>query len=223
MAETSIFCNIGPILTVFIGGLCLADEKVTLPAVIKVSISFIGVLMIIKGKKETIELTEGASFAYNDEKMEFHLWYYGVMALVPCSIATYNFTLGFLRGLNPKFIPFYMTVTSIVVYGSMLLLLPEFGNVVPTENELENYDIKVFWFLSLGLSGACYLAAMQTKILGFRYDLVTRVAAIEYLETPYSLIIDVTLFNISYSKMSLTGLGLVISMFLINIFRALGT
>ena len=66
VAETSIFCNIGPILTVFIGGLCLKDEKVTFPAVVKVSISFLGVLMIIKGKEETVALTEGASFAYSD-------------------------------------------------------------------------------------------------------------------------------------------------------------
>ena len=76
--------------------------------------------MIIKGKEATIELTEASSFAFSDEKMEFHIWYYGVMALVPCSIATYNFTLGYLRGLNPKFIPFYMTFLSIIIYGSLM-------------------------------------------------------------------------------------------------------
>ena len=51
VAETSIFCNMGPILTVFIGGLCLKDERVTLSMVAKVSVSFIGVMMVILGKK----------------------------------------------------------------------------------------------------------------------------------------------------------------------------
>ena len=51
VAETSIFCNIGPILTVFVGGLFMADERVTLPAVIKVSIAFIGVTMVVMGKQ----------------------------------------------------------------------------------------------------------------------------------------------------------------------------
>ena len=51
VAETSIFCNMGPILTVFIGGLCLKDERVTLSMVAKVSVSFIGVTMVILGKK----------------------------------------------------------------------------------------------------------------------------------------------------------------------------
>ena len=55
VAETSIFCNIGPILTVFIGGIFLADERVTWPAVAKVSIAFIGVTMIVMGKEQTIE------------------------------------------------------------------------------------------------------------------------------------------------------------------------
>ena len=221
VAETSIFCNIGPILTVFIGGLCIADERVTLSAVVKVSISFIGVTMVVLGKKETIKQTEGASFAYNDDKMEFHYWYYAVMAMVPFAIAMYNFTLGFLRGLNPKFIPFYMTFVSIFVYGIMTCFCTEMGNTLPSEEELESNGIHVFWLLALGLNGLCYLIAMQTKVLGFRYDLVTRVAPIEYLETPYSLIIDALLFNVSFSKMSLSGLGLVIMMFLIIIFQSL--
>ena len=81
----------------------------------------------------------------------------------------------------------------------------------------------MFWLLALGFSGAFYLAAMQTKILGFRYDLVTRVAPIEYLETPYSLIIDALVFNVSFSALSLTGLGLVITMFFIIIYQSLKT
>ena len=143
------------------------------------------------------------------------------MALVPSAIATYNFTLGYLRGLNPKFIPFYMTILSIIVYGIMMCFFTEMGNTLPTEEELEKNGIHVFWILSLGLNGFCYLIAMQTKVLGFRYDLVTRVAPIEYLETPYSLIIDAIVFNVSFSNMSLTGLGLVITMFLIIIYQSL--
>ena len=114
----------------------MKDERVTFPAVLKVSISFIGVTMVILGKKETIERTTGASFAYSDEKMEYHLWYYAVMALVPSAIATYNFTLGYLRGLNPKFIPFYMTIVSIIVYGVMMCFFTELGNTLPSDEEL---------------------------------------------------------------------------------------
>ena len=153
--------------------------------------------------------------------MEYHLWYYAVMLLVPCSIATYNFTLGYLRNLNPKLIPFYMSTISVALYGAISFIKDV--KFTPEEEELETYGIHVFWLLALVANGACYLAAMQTKILGFRYDLVTRVAPVEYLETPYSLIVDAIVFNVSFSMMQLVGLGIVITMFIIIILTSLST
>ena len=153
--------------------------------------------------------------------MEFHLWYYAVMAIVPLSIATYNFTLGYLRDLSPKLIPFYMSTVSMVLYGGVCLVMGlEF---IPTTTELDDHPIYMFWLLALVANGACYLAAMQTKIAGFKYDLVTRVAPVEYLETPYSLIVDAILFKVSFSTLALSGLGLVIVMFVILIYQSLTT
>ena len=107
ISEIAIFCNIGPILTVFIGGLFLKKENINLITVITVCIFFIGVMMIISGKKKTIEMTKGPDFAHENAKMEFHLWYYAVMSLVPIFIAIENFTLGYLRDKHPKFLVFY--------------------------------------------------------------------------------------------------------------------
>ena len=64
ITEIAIFCNIGPILTVFIGKLCMENEKVSLNALIKVCVSFTGVVMMIVGKKKTVEQTEEPDFAH---------------------------------------------------------------------------------------------------------------------------------------------------------------
>lgn len=50
LAEVTVFLNLGPILTVFAGALCLKNEVVGLEHIVKVVISFIGVLLIVLGK-----------------------------------------------------------------------------------------------------------------------------------------------------------------------------
>ena len=50
ISEVTVFLNIGPILTVFAGALCLRNEVVGIEHLVKVVIAFMGVLFIVLGK-----------------------------------------------------------------------------------------------------------------------------------------------------------------------------
>ena len=63
MAEVEVFNNLGQISTVFIGALVLKNENVTWSQVVKVIIMFIGVMLIILGKRKTVELTNSSKDA----------------------------------------------------------------------------------------------------------------------------------------------------------------
>jgi len=55
LSVVSIFLNCGPILTVILGGIILASERITLGTVAKAAIAFVGVLLITLGAPATPE------------------------------------------------------------------------------------------------------------------------------------------------------------------------
>ena len=54
IAEVAMFLNLGPILTVFVAGCFIASEGAKCSDTIKVILSFIGVVLIVLGKKQAI-------------------------------------------------------------------------------------------------------------------------------------------------------------------------
>ena len=49
LTVVAIFLNVGPILSVLVAGLIIASERITLGAVVKAVIAFVGVLLITLG------------------------------------------------------------------------------------------------------------------------------------------------------------------------------
>ena len=92
LAEVEVFLNIGQIGTVFIGALCLKNEGVTWSLILRVVIMFIGVMLIILGKRDTVGRTES-----EENAEEFNLWYFAVMGTGPIAIVLINIPLSFLR------------------------------------------------------------------------------------------------------------------------------
>ena len=61
------------------------------------------------------------------------------------------------------------------------------------------------------------LLAWHLKILAFKYDRVSRVSPIFYLESAFSLFIDIIVFHVEFSALQVVGLVLVIGVFLVII------
>ena len=88
---------------------------------------------------------------------------------------------------------------------------------MPSDDEAKVHGRAIFWLLSIIVNGACYNLAWQFKVQAYKCDLVTRVSPIFYLETAFSMLLDIVLFKINFSPLQLTGLILVVGMFLIII------
>ena len=58
------------------------------------------------------------------------------------------------------------------------------------------------------------------KVLGFKYDSVTRVSPIMYLEIVFALIFDIALFHVHFTKLQVSGIAIVIAGFLVQIIQA---
>ena len=51
IAEVSLFLNIGPILAVFVSGYFMPSERARCIDIVKVIFSFVGVMLIVFGKR----------------------------------------------------------------------------------------------------------------------------------------------------------------------------
>lgn len=67
--------------------------------------------------------------------------------------------------------------------------------------------------LATVVSGAINMTAWIFKVNAFKYDRVSRVTPIFYLESVFGLIIDYVALNTSFDLLQLSGLLLVFTMF----------
>ena len=111
----------------FIGALVLKNESLTCGHVVKVIIMFVGVMLIILGKRKTVELTK------HEEGKSFNLWYFAIMATAPLAIVLINIPMATLRVLNQVVVPFYMCCISTVVYGIVCII--QYDRFMPTDEE----------------------------------------------------------------------------------------
>ena len=77
--------------------------------------------------------------------------------------------------------------------------------------------------MALVANGIAYLFAWFVKVTGYKYDLVSRVAPIFYLESVFALLIDIIFFDVSFSAIQIVGLVVVIGVFFTIIVKAYHT
>ena len=93
LTTVTIYLNCGPILTVLMGGIFNASEKLTLGNLAKAIFTFIGVLLISIG---TPKVTQTKNFTDDKPKViqEINWFNYVLMALMPVLIAFGNHAMG---------------------------------------------------------------------------------------------------------------------------------
>ena len=67
--------------------------------------------------------------------------------------------------------------------------------------------------MALVSNGLAYICAWQIKMLAYKYDNVSRVAPIFYVESVIALLIDIIFFDESFTVLQIVGLVLVIGVF----------
>ena len=57
------------------------------------------------------------------------------------------------------------------------------------------------------------VCAWQLKVLAFKYERVSRISPVFYLDSAIALVLDIALFDATYTALQIVGLALVICMF----------
>ena len=224
----TIFLNCGPILTVFLCAALLSSEKLTNSIVIKVVVAFIGVLFITFGAPETETSDAATQLPGQDalsqgetevnEKVEARWYHYITLVAMPLAIALGNTMMGEVRNLDPILIPFYLNLI-ITVIGIFVCSFGENG-FFPSEHDLSVHPKWIFLLLTLICQGISSLLAWSLKVLAYKYDRVSRVSPVFYLESAFALILDLILFDATFTGLQIIGLALVIGVFAFIIISA---
>ena len=77
-----------------------------------------------------------------------------------------------------------------------------------------------FWLLSVPLAGISNIFAWAFKIEAMRYEVVTKVVPIFYLESVVGILSDYMIFNVTFSKLQLFGVAVVFTIFVAKIMHA---
>ena len=64
------------------------------------------------------------------------------------------------------------------------------------------------------------LMAWNLKMLAYKYDNVSRVSPVFYVESAIALVLDITVFNVIFTTVQVVGLVLVIGVFFVIIVSA---
>ena len=137
---------------------------------------------------------------------------------MPLMIALGNTMMGEVRNLDPILIPFYLNLI-ITVIGIFACAFGEKG-FVPSDQDLSVHPTWLFLLLTLICQGIASLLAWSLKVLAYKYDRVSRVSPVFYLESAFALILDLILFDASFSGLQIIGLALVIGVFAFIIISA---
>ena len=64
------------------------------------------------------------------------------------------------------------------------------------------------------MSGLANLFSWHFKVTAYKYDIVSRVSPIAYMESIHAFLIDTLMFGVAFSVMQLFGIGFVFLMFI---------
>lgn len=71
------------------------------------------------------------------------------------------------------------------------------------------------------MSGFSNILAWHFKITAFKYDRVSRVSPISYLESVFGLLIDRIIFSVDFGMLQVVGISLVFGMFVAKIYYSI--
>lgn len=203
IVTVSIFLNLGPLLTVVLA-VWILKEPASAAAFIQVGIGFVGVVLIVLGDiEDDVETTEA------DAEMETEkIILYFLLAATPLIVALGNFSASKISQ-HPKieihFIPWWVNLLCVVIFGSICIIE---WTYIPSS--------ALFWFVAF-LSGLSNLLSWQFKVTAYKYDIVSRVSPIAYMESIHAFLIDTIIFGVAFSYMQLCGIALIFLMFFIKI------
>lgn len=197
IVTVSIFLNLGPLLTVVLA-IWILNEKPNIFAFIQVGIGFFGVILIVVGDVADHNKDSGIS-----ESEKYIL--YGLLAITPIIVALGNFKASVISQhpmIEIHFIPWWVNLLCVIIFGTTCLLQWVY---LPTN--------PLFWFISM-LSGLANLLSWHFKVTAYKYDIVSRVSPIAYMESIHAFLIDTLIFSVAFSVMQLFGIGFVFLMFI---------
>ena len=135
---------------------------------------------------------------------------------MPLGVSVGSLAMGDLRKLDPLIILFYGTICIFVI--SFVGCAANGVGFFPAETKVQGYSY--WWLISCIVSGTSYLVSWIFKILGYRYDRVTRVSPIFYMESGLSLIVDIAVFKVYFSATQIIGLAIIIICFATIVIQA---
>ena len=198
MIEVNIFLNIGPLLTVVLGGIFHPSERVTVQIIVKVLLAFTGVLLITLGAPNSDQILE-IDGEQSDKFAIKAAWYnYIAMTTMPIALAFGNLAMGELRHLDPILISFYANACNLLLSITICLCNSKTGFYPLEASQTWSTDggaLRFFSVAILGVGGCAYLA-WSLKVIGYRFDRVTRISPLFYLESAFALVFDITLFDV---------------------------
>jgi len=107
---------------------------------------------------------------------------------------------------NPQilsfFIPWWVSLVNTIIFGVICVSLRVY---LPKQT--------LFWVLATFVQGLSGTLSILLKILAFKFDKVSRVSPIFYLESVFGLFLDYFCFEIAFGGLQLAGIFLVFSMF----------
>jgi drug/metabolite transporter (DMT)-like permease len=182
IVTVSIFLNLGPLLTVVLA-VWVLKEKANVWSFVQVAVGFFGVILIMMG-----DVIEREDNSVQDEVQKSLL--YALLALTPLIIALGNFKASIISQhpqIEIHFIPWWVNLLCILIFGTTCLI----EQVYLPENPL-------FWFIAV-LSGLSNLFSWHFKVTAYKYDIVSRVSPIAYMESIHAFLIDTLLFGTAFS------------------------
>lgn len=117
---------------------------------------------------------------------------YGLLAITPIIVALGNFKASIISQhplIEIHFIPWWVNLLCVVIFGSTCIAQWVY---LPTN--------PLFWCISC-LSGLANLFSWHFKVTAYKYDIVSRVSPIAYMESIHAFCIDTLIFGVAFSVM----------------------
>ncbi len=128
--------------------------------------------------------------------------------MTPLIVALGNFSASKIS-MHPKieihFIPWWVNLLCVVIFGTICVIQ---WTYIPAS--------LLFWCIAF-ISGLSNLLSWHFKVTAYKYDIVSRVSPIAYMESIHAFLIDTIIFGVAFSYMQLFGIALIFLMFFIKI------
>ena len=146
-------------------------------------------------------------------------WYnYVALALLPFFYGIGVIAMRQIRTLNVILVPLY----SNILVMTLSILVCSFGEkgYLPSDVDLESAPKWQFLLIAILCAGTATLSGWYLRALCLKYDKVSHIAPIFNLQTPIALILDITVFGLSFTTLQIVGFTIVVGVFIYIIVSA---